>query len=941
MCDKANRSNRVIETLSRRDVLRGGILIAGGTILADHPALALLPDNRETAAFAAPINMRCELLTEPLGLQIPRPRLSWTCADTRIGAQQSAFQIEVSSTINGPANLWDSGKVSSSDLAVEYAGTVLAAHQQAFWRVRTWSNEGTASTWSSFVRWSAGPSTEQDWTGSRWIAHDDLLEDTQEKMPGDSAQPPEPTFFPAPFLRKEFNVNGPVSSALISACGLGYAELHLNGQKVGDTERDPAFTNYDHSVLYVSQDVTSLLQSGSNVLGAILGTGWYDVHDVATWHFNTAPWRQRPRLRLTLAIEYKDGARSFVVSDESWQTSTGPILRDGIYTGEVYDARKEIPGWSITGFDAKAWIPALVVETPHGRLRPLSCEPIRITDTITPVAITQPKLGVYIVDMGQNFSGHVQLRVKGPSGQAITMRYAEMLNADGTLNSRTIDHFMENTMPRQPFQQDTYICKGTGEDEVWEQRFSYAGFQYAEITGFPGTPTIDNFRGRFAHTDVKQAGEFKCSNEVVNKIQHATLWSYRSNAQSYPTDCPQREKNGWTGDAGLAVDCGLMNFQTAAFYGKWLEDFAEAQRPDGGVPELVPNGGWGNGERAPGDTDPPWDAAYPIVAWTVYQYTGDKRLLARHVEPIRRLVDLLMHHRLPDGVLPNLGRGDWSPWKTRTPLDFVSTAYLYLDLTLLTQMYRVLGRTTDEQFITSARTELFAAIQKKFYDANTYLYSNGSQTAQSLALQFGLVPDKERAFVFTQLEKSVEQQGHLDTGIFGAKFLLHALSENGRSDLAYHVVTQPDKPGWGFWMKSGATTLWEGWSYGASINHIMFGDVSAWFYKWLAGIQQETTSVAFEKIVFRPTPVGDLTEASATYLSPRGEIRSAWRLDGRRMNLSLTVPCGSTARLILPAGARFSEPPTRRGTNSRVAQSPEVMERSFPAGSFNVVIALG
>jgi alpha-L-rhamnosidase len=430
-------------------------------------------------------------------------------------------------------------------MAANYAGKPMPPHTEAFWRIRSWSTSGISPTpWSQSARWSAGPIIEEDWGGSRWIGRDDLLESTQDKMPGTPGLPKEPNFFPAPYLRKEFDISKPVRAAFLYASGLGYAELWLNGEKLGDrTERDPGFTNFDKRVLYVAHDVTKQLKADRNALGAILGTGWYDVHDVATWHFNTAPWRNRPRLRLALAITYLDGSQSFVISDTSWRCSSGPILRDGIYTGEVYDARLEMPGWNTAGFDDSKWAAALRVESPTGKLTPLPCEPVRRVTTVIPIAITQPKPGVFIVNMGQNFSGHTQLNVKGPAGHAITMRYAEVLNPDGTLNSAPIDHFMEPTEPRQPFQQDTYICKGTGKPEVWEQRFSYSGFQYVEVTNFPGKPTLDNFRGIFAHTDFQPAGEFTCSDEIVNKIQRATRQSYFSNAQSYPTDCPQREKN--------------------------------------------------------------------------------------------------------------------------------------------------------------------------------------------------------------------------------------------------------------------------------------------------------------------------------------------------------------------------------------------------------------
>lgn len=891
---------------SRRDVLCSGALVSGGMLIESHRLLASRhADAVLSSGSPSFLLTRCEALAEPLGLQTAHPRLSWSYAETGNDARQSACQLQVSSTAKGAADLWDSGRVSSAEVATLYAGKPLKLYQQAFWRVRTWLSDGSTTGWSPVARWGVGPRDDAEWAGSRWIGRDDLLESTQSQMAGLPGIPKEPNFFPAPYLRKEFTLRGPVHSAMLYACGLGYADLYLNGSRLGDTERDPGFTNFNVRALYVTHDVSRLLHPGRNALGAILGTGWYDVHDVATWHFNTASWRQRPRMRLLLVLTHADGAKEFVASDDSWQSAAGPIRRDGIYTGEVYDARLEMPGWSQPSFDESAWKPVLVVNPPYGELTPLTCEPVRITATITPVSITQPKPGVYIVDMGQNFSGHTQLHVQGPAGHAITMRYAEILHPDGTLNATPIDHFMEPTNPRQPFQQDTYIGKGSGDVEAWEQRFSYSGFRYVEVTGFPGTPTLDNFRGRFAHTDLQPAGDFICSSEIANRTQHATRWSYLSNAQSYPTDCPQREKNGWTGDAGLAVECGLMNFQSSAFYLKWLDDFAKAQRPDGGLPVLVPNGGWGNGERWPGDICPPWDAAYPLIVWNVYRYTGDRRVLEKHVEPLIRYVEFFLQHRGKDGLAPGLGLGDWSPWKTQTPLDFITNAYLFMDLTLLTQVLTTLGRNETSHYRNVAQ-QTADAFQQAYYHPDTHEYANGSQTAQSTALYFGLVPESERTSVLAQLAQQVEQLGHLDVGILGAKHLLRALSEGGRTDLAFHIATQTNMPGWGYWAKVGATTLWEGWKAGPSYNHIMFGDVSAWFYQWIAGIQQEPASVGFEQIVFRPSPVGGLTHASANYAAPRGKIACEWNLKGKQMHLALQIPCGSTARLILPSGIHFA-----------------------------------
>lgn len=886
--------------VSRRELFKMSAA-AAGTLALNSGAFGL-----GSIGETLQLQTRCEALEEPLGLQVAAPRLSWKPVRTLEGVEQTAYRVVASSAKSGSPDLWDSGKVSASDLAIEYAGAPLAADRSAHWRVETWYSDGSYAN-SAWGRWSAGPRDEAEWGTSLWIGQDDLLENTEERMPGVPGPAPDLPFLPAPFLRKEFKLSRKATSAMLYVAAVGYGEIHLNGQKLDATsERSPGFTNFDHRVEYVTYDVTERLQTGGNALGVILGTGWFDVHDVATWHFNTSPWRNRPRMRVMLRLRYADASTEVIISDASWQTSAGPILRDGIYTGEVYDARLEMLGWNMSKFDASAWKPALVVEAPRGKLVPVTCPPVRITETLIPVAIKELKSGVYLVDMGQNFSGHTQLRVKGPAGHAVTMRYAEVLTKDGALDTSNIAQFMMPTKTPQPFQQDTYLCKGSGELEIWEQRFSYAGFRYVEVTNFPGVPTVDNFRGRFAHADLKDAGQFTSSSATINTIQRATRWSYLSNAQSHPTDCPQREKNGWTGDAGLAIETGLTNFDSAAFYAKWLRDLADSQRPDGGIPVIVPTAGWGDGRGWPGPICPPWDAAYPIIAWKLYQYSGDKRVLREHAAPLRKYVEFFLSLRRKTGLVDGLGLGDWAPWKTETPLDYVSNAYLYLCLDLLGKIHSALGDAAMATRYVGLAREVASAMQHAFFDREKHQFANGSQTAQSLALTFGFVRKEDRAAVFQRFAADVERTGHIDTGILGAKFVLRALSEGGRSDLACHLVTQPNLPGWGYWAAQGATTLWEDWVGGSSYNHIMFGDVSAWFYEWIAGIQQTPESVAFERIRIAPHIVGDLTHATASYDSVRGMIRSSWTLEGKVLHLACEIPPGKPAELILPAGAHLT-----------------------------------
>ena len=830
-------------------------------------------------------NLRCEYMARPLAVETLSPRLSWNSQSSSQNWKQSAYQILVSSTLaklnadNG--DLWDSGKVSGDEsIQIEYKGKRLRSRLDCFWKVRVWDAAGSPTSWSKSQEWQMGLLTEDDWGHSQWIG-----------VEGDAKANP------APFMRKDFVSKGKVARARLYASGLGYADLHLNGNKVGTTtERDPGYTNFDKRVLYVVHDVTNAIKAGSNTIGAVLGTGWYDVHDRATWRFEKSPWRGRPRVRLVLDIDYDDNSRETIVSDSSWRATSGPILFDGIYTGEVYDSRLEIPGWDKTGFNDGGWRNVAVAPAPKGVLTARLCPPINITQNIKPISITEPSKGVFVVDFGQNFAGHTRIKLKNAAGGArVTMRYSEKIDDKGMIERSEIGKFMTKETPSQPFQTDVYISKG-GESEMWEQRFSYEGFRYMEVTGFPGKPTAENFEGRFAHTDLESGGEFSCSNEMLNKIQHATRYAYLSNAQSIPTDCPQREKNGWTGDAHLAAEAGLMNFKSASFYTKWLDDFADDQQKDGRFSLIIPSGGWGQGA-----CHPSWDSAFGIIANDMVNYQGDTRLITKHYEHLKRYVDYLWGQTKED-VVPFDSLGDWLPWKTETPSQLTSTVMLYLDAQIVAKGARLKGLSKDAAEFEEIAQRVKTAINKTYYDPAKF--KEQTQTALSLAVYFDLVPPEHKQAALAALVANIEAQGHIDTGIIGAKYILRALSENGRTDLAYMLVARKEQPGWGWWMEQGATTLWEDWKGESSLNHIMFGDVSNWFFQWIAGIGLDPQSDGFKHILIRPQPVGHLTWAKASVESPYGRISSSWKKDAKGFHLTIEIPANTTATVQMPGAEK-------------------------------------
>lgn len=832
--------------------------------------------------------LRCEYLKDPLGLDSPKPRLQWQLQSDRRGEVQTAYQVLVSGSEAGlrknQGDLWDSGRVQSGRSAqVEYAGKALGSWQPCWWKVRVWDREGRPSPWSAPARWEMGVLAPEDWHG-RWIGR---TEDTG--------------YQPAPLLRREFTVNGKVKRARAYVCGLGYHELRLNGAKVGDHVLDPGYTRYDRRALYVTHDVTDLLRQGRNAVGAMLGTGWTNVHTVAVWYFDKAPWRQAPKLRMDLRIEYADGRVETLGTNGDWRTSTGPVVFDSIYAGESYDARKEKTGWDQPGYDASGWEPARMVKAPGGILSAQQMPPIRVTGVIEPVKLTQPKPGVWVFDMGQNLSGHALLSVSGPAGREVTMKYGERLNADGTLDQHEIAVHMRPFNTPEPrrgtpiprFQTDTYTLKGEG-TETWSPRFTYHGFQYVEVTGFPGRPTVESLKARVTHTDVETAGEFECSSPLLNRIQKATKWAYLSNLASIPTDCPHREKNGWTGDAHLAAEQAIYNFQPAAVYHKWIQDMADEMRPTGEVPGIVPSSGWGY-EWGNG---PAWDSAFILIPWYLYENYGDTRILATHFEKMRRYVDYLTT-RAQDGIV-SIGLGDWVPPGKTAPTEVTSTGYYYADARIVARAAEVLGDRATAARYHALADRIRDAFNRKFLNVETGVYSNGTQTALATPLNWGLVPDSHRQKLVDLLVAEVDRKGgHLDTGILGTKYLLNVLLDNGRPDVAYRVASQTTYPSWGQWIQQGATTLWEAWDGTASRNHIMFGDISTWFYRAIAGIRPDAPG--FSRIRIQPHVLGDLTWARAHYDSIHGRIRSEWKVADGRFHLDVTIPANTTATVYIPA----------------------------------------
>ncbi len=825
-------------------------------------------------------DLRCEYLANPLGIDAPQPRLSWIVDSKQRSQVQSAFQIIVSTNEaqlkSSVGELWDTGRIAADQtLLIAYGGRPLTSGQRAWWKVKVWDAAGNESV-SEPAFWEMGLLTPQDWP-AQWIAR---TSDTNSR--------------PAPYLRRTFNLTAKIKRARAYICGLGYYELHINGKIVGDRLLDPAYTRFDKRVFYSTYDVTEDLRRGKNAMGVILGNGWYNVQTLAVWGFDHAPWRSVPKLLMELRVEYADGYVETFVTDNQWKTSSGPIMFDSIYGGETYEARLEQPDWDKAEFDDSTWAPAKVVAPPGGRLVAEMIPPIKAFEVLKPVKIMEPAPGVFVFDFGQNLAGYADLTVHGAAGTSVVMKYGERLATNGLLDRAEIQQHVVKLDTNQLFQTDTYVLKGEGK-ESWHPRFVYHGFQYIEMTGFPGKPSAENLQAVFVHSAVPVAGEFECSNPLLNKIWRAARWSYLSNLQGIPTDCPHREKNGWTGDAHLAAEQGLLNFAPQTVYAKWIDDLGDEQRPSGELPGIVPTSGWGykwgNG--------PAWDSAFLLIPFYLYQYCGDTKPLRDHYDGMKRYVDYLTSGT-KDGIV-DIGLNDWAPYDTKTPADITSTAYYYRDARIVAMAANMVGNQSDALGYLELAASIKGAFLKKFYQPETGSYGNGSQTSLSCALYQGLVDPENKARVVSNLVANIEaRNGHIDTGILGAKYVLNVLLENGRADVAYRVASQKDLPGWGWWIEQGATTLWEEWNGSGSRNHIMFGDISAWFYKALAGINPDPASPGFKHFIIKPNVLGDLTYARASYNSVRGRIASEWSIDKDAFRLKVIIPANTTATVFMP-----------------------------------------
>ncbi len=890
------------------------------------PALAV-------GADLYPAALRCEYGVNPLGIDNLPPRLSWQLRMTERdvpGPVQTAYQVLAASTpawlTEGKADCWNSGKVTSGgQLLVPYGGTALTSGQRVYWCVRVWDGQDRPSDFSAPACFEAGLLNGEDWEGE-WIG-----------VPGPPPKDENDLFrdHPAPLLRKTFVIDKPVRRARAYVTGLGYYELRLNGTKVGDHALDPAWTSYDKRVLYSTYDITAQLRSGENAVGILLGNGWYNPLPLKMWgSLNIRDYLATgtPRALLQLDIDYEDGTHQSVVTDASWRCADGPILKNSVYLGEVYDARRALPGWDTAGFDDTAWEAVSALEAPRGVLRAQAVEPIRVTETIPPVALTEPKPGVYLYDLGVNFAGRVRFTAEGPSGTVVRLRHGELLNDDGTLNPNTAAcgqikgrSVPEGSLaPANAYQEDTFILSGNGR-ETFQPRFTFHGFRYVAVTGLPHAPALGDLLGERLCSDVRRTGYFECSNDLFNRIQAMTVRTIESNLLGVQSDCPTREKFGYGGDIVACGDACLYNFDMARFYAKVVRDLGDAQRSNGAFTETAPFVGIGIPGLGEGGGPVGWGTAHPMLLQRLNQRYGEKRLLKEQYENARRWVDLLLE-TADDYVLDN-GIGDH---ESRVPreTDVSGTAFLYQNVVWLRALAESLGDTAERDRLGEIMGKIRARFRAAFYHADTGAVGSGTQADQAFGLYLDLLPEADRAKALAWLKRDILEKngGHLTTGIFGTRYLFDVAIRYDDSALAYTVALQTTEPGWGYMLEKGATTLWEHWAFSDSTyshNHPMFGSISEWFYRGVAGIREITCRTDGPgRVIIAPQPGGDLTWAKAACASPYGTIGSAWRIDGDRFELTVTLPVGMRGLITMPrrfAGettvvSGFARPSEARGT---------------------------
>jgi alpha-L-rhamnosidase len=872
---------------------------------------------QSTAPKPSASMLTCEHKVNPMGVDARQPRLSWQLSTTERNARQTAYQIRVALTsVFGKKDLvWDSGKINSdASVLIAYAGPALQSGKRYHWQVKVWNTQGQEGEWSAPAFWEMGLLSPNDWKAT-WI------EPLTQPLPQSGKSP-------AYTLRKDFTLKGKVAWARAYITSHGYYELHLNGQKVGNEVLTPGWTVYQKRLQYQVYDVADQLRSGANAVGAMLGEGWY--RGTLGWADNKAFYGPSLGLLCQVHLKYTNGTEEWITTDASWKaTSQGPISVNEIYDGETYDATREIKGWNEPGFDASRWEAVRTATYPNDLLVGSAGATIERIQEIKPIKVFRTPKGTLVADLGQNMVGWIRLSVNGPRGTTITIRHAEVLDKSG-------EFYTENL--RKAKVTLTYTLKGEGM-EVYEPRFTFMGFRYVSVEGFPGELTPDNLTGVVVHSAMRQTGTFECDNALVNQLQKNILWGQKGNFLDVPTDCPQRdERLGWTGDAQAFCRTAAFNMDVAAFFTKWLKDVAADQRETGAIPFVVPDvlNKLGSKDAA---VSAGWGDVVVIAPWTMYLVYGDRHLLETQYPSMKAYVEYI-RKRAGNSYLWKGGSvfGDWLFYKPPmnahteadgyTDRDLISTAFYGYSTSLLIEAAKALGKTNDVAEYEQVFTKVKQAFNEQ-YVAPSGRITSDSQTSYVLALMFNLLPENLRPKAAQHLVNDIKaRRSHLSTGFLGTPYLCHVLSDNGYTDVGYDLLLQESYPSWLYPVKMGATTIWERWDGQKtdytfqdigmnSFNHYAYGAIGDWMYRVVAGIEIDAQQPGYKHFLIQPKPTERLSYAKASFESMYGTIASGWERKNGKMTVRITVPPNTTATVTLPKAS--ADGTTENGTPIRQA----------------------
>ena len=734
----------------------------------------------------------------------------------------------------------------------------------------------------------------------RWIGFDAVPRKAKKVRAKETRQ----LILPPPrYLRKDLTIKGKVKKATLKALALGWYEARLNGERVGQDYFTPGWTNYNKRVYYNTYDVTDMVKKGENAIGTVLADGWYAGH--IGWGPRREHYGKNTRFNAELIVEYKDGSTETIITDNSWKASTGPLLEADILMGEVYDANREMPGWDKAGFDDRSWSKVNFSRNIKAKVEPYPSVTVKVFKELKPLSITEPKKGTFVFDMGSNFAGFARLKVKAPKGTKIKLAFGEMLLKNGTILKANL---------RDARAEDTYICRGAPSSpsatpsqagyEIWEPRFTFHGFQYVSVTGYPGKPKKDAVTGIELTSSTRVVGSFKCSNRRLNKLYRNIIQTQRANFIDIPTDCPQRdERLGWTGDAQAYVRAACFNMDVKSFFDKWLVDLADAQLPDGDFPHVAP------AAVIHGSGGPAWADAGIICPWAIYEVYGDKGVLEKHYNAMARF--MAFREKSLKGYLPP-GKfhcyGDWLNIEADTPKDVIYSAYTAGNARIMAKAAAVLGRKKDAAKYRKLYENIKVAFNKA-YVAEDGKIKGDTQTCYVLALWFDLVDGKitKKAEKYL-IERIKERDWHLSTGFVGTRDLMHVLTKIGRVDVAYRLLFNDTYPSWLFLVKNGATSIWERWDSWTpkgfhneemnSFSHYAYGSVGQWMFENIGGIK--SAKPGYKKIVIRPYITDKLDWAKVSYDSIQGLIKVNWTREDEKVKLNVMIPKGATADIYVP-----------------------------------------